>query len=195
MVEKCKDDSLEVSGRIGGFSPTDKGRTRGGPRAPGPELRSQPHSSPYLTVPRGVAHSDQESPIDSRSNRHSRTSPTVDETATCAPSGRADGVDAVASASSGEDSTRRSGSGINFAPGIQIALVWLGQNALYVSTYAADAQERALPLITQDPSTHDWWMLLRTADLLAYDDTIGFVFLGLALLAFGTALLLPRVLL
>ena len=77
-------------------------------------------------------------------------------------------------------------------PGTQISLVWWGQNALNVSTYAADAQERALPLITSDPSTHDGWRLLRTADLLAYDDVIGGIFLALALLAFVLALLLPR---
>jgi hypothetical protein len=61
-----------------------------------------------------------------------------------------------------------------------------------VSTYVADAQERALPLITNDPSTHDWWRLLRAADLLAYDDVIGGLFVALALLAFGSSLLLPR---
>lgn len=83
----------------------------------------------------------------------------------------------------------------SYRPGLQVSFVWLDQNALYVSTYAADAQERALPLITQDPSTHDWWMLLRAANLLAYDDVIGGVFLGVALLAFGIGLLLPRVLL
>lgn len=83
----------------------------------------------------------------------------------------------------------------SYRPGVQISLVWLGQNALYVSTYAADAQERALPLITNDPSTHDWWNLLRAAGLLPYDDVIGFFFLAFALLAFGSALLLPRVLL
>lgn len=76
--------------------------------------------------------------------------------------------------------------------GTQLSLVWLGQNALNVSTYAADAQERALPLITNDPTTHDWWRLLRTADLLAYDDVIGNGFLALALLAFCLALLVPR---
>ena len=82
----------------------------------------------------------------------------------------------------------------SYRPGVQISLVWWGQNALYVSTYAADARERALPLITNDPTTHDWWNLLRAAGLLPYDDVIGIAFLGLALLAFGTALLLPRVL-
>ncbi|WP_103026608.1 hypothetical protein [Salinibacter altiplanensis] len=83
----------------------------------------------------------------------------------------------------------------SYRPGLQIALVWWGQNALYVSTYAADAQERALPLITNDPSTHDWWNLLRAAGLLPFDDMIGYAFLGLGLLTFGIAILLPQVLL
>jgi hypothetical protein len=38
-------------------------------------------------------------------------------------------------------------------------------------------------------------MLLRAAGLLPYDDVGGGLFFGLALLAFGIALLLPRVLL
>ncbi len=80
-----------------------------------------------------------------------------------------------------------------YTPGTQLSLVWWGQNALNVSTYAADAQERALPLITNDPATHDWWQLLRAADLLAYDDVVGACFLALAILAFGLALLVPRV--
>jgi len=79
-----------------------------------------------------------------------------------------------------------------YVPGVQVSLVWLGQNALNVSTYVADAQERDLPLITGDPTTHDWWQLLRAADLLAYDDVIGGVVLGVALLAFGVGLLVPR---
>lgn len=79
-----------------------------------------------------------------------------------------------------------------YRPGLQVSFVWLGQNALNVSTYAADAQERALPLITGDPTTHDWWQLLRAADLLAFDDVVGAAFLGIALFAFGVGLLLPR---
>jgi hypothetical protein len=82
----------------------------------------------------------------------------------------------------------------SYRPGVQVALAWLGQNALNVSTYVADAQERALPLITGDPASHDWWQLLRAADLLASDDVLGHAVLGLALLAFGAALLTPRVL-
>ncbi len=80
-----------------------------------------------------------------------------------------------------------------YPPGLQVAFVWLGQNALNVSTYVADAQERDLPLITGDPTTHDWWQLLRAADLLAYDNVLGGLFLGVALLAFAVGLLVPRV--
>ncbi len=80
----------------------------------------------------------------------------------------------------------------SYRPGVQVALVWLGQNALYVSTYAADAQERTLPLITNTPNSHDWWNLLRAAGLLSYDGVVGTIFLLLALLAFGFGLLLPR---
>jgi len=81
-----------------------------------------------------------------------------------------------------------------YRPGVQVALAWLGQNAMNVSVYAADAQERVPPLITGDPATHDWWQLLRAADLLAYDDVIGGAFFAVGLLAFGAALLAPRVL-
>ena len=79
-----------------------------------------------------------------------------------------------------------------YRPGIQVALTWLGQNALNVSTYAADSRERALPLITGDVSSHDWWQLLRAADWLVYDDVIGHAFLVVAVLAFATAFLTPR---
>jgi len=76
--------------------------------------------------------------------------------------------------------------------GVQLSLAWLGQNACNVSTYIADAQERALPLITGDPKTHDWWQLLREADLLAYDDMIAHGVLVIGLVAFILALVAPR---
>ncbi len=38
--------------------------------------------------------------------------------------------------------------------------VWAGQSLANVSAYVADARDRALPLITGDPDTHDWWQLL-----------------------------------
>jgi hypothetical protein len=41
-----------------------------------------------------------------------------------------------------------------------VALVWLGFNLVDVGRYMADAEARALPLLTGEPSTHDWWNLL-----------------------------------
>jgi len=83
----------------------------------------------------------------------------------------------------------------SYRPGVSISLGSFGQNALYVSTCAADAQRRTLPLITSDPSTHDGWMRLRDANLRAYDDVIRGIPLEIALPTFATALLIPQVLL
>jgi hypothetical protein len=41
-----------------------------------------------------------------------------------------------------------------------VALVWLGVNLVDVGRYMADAEARALPLLTGEPGTHDWWNLL-----------------------------------
>jgi hypothetical protein len=41
-----------------------------------------------------------------------------------------------------------------------VALVWIGFNLVNVGTYAADAMNRALPLLASDPGEHDWWNLL-----------------------------------
>ncbi len=53
-----------------------------------------------------------------------------------------------------------------------IILYWLSSALLSVSIYIRDAQERALPLITGDANTHDWWQLLSKYNLLNYDDVI-----------------------
>jgi hypothetical protein len=50
---------------------------------------------------------------------------------------------------------------------------WLHSAILSVSIYISDAQERALPLITGDVNTHDWFQLLSGWGLLRYDDLIG----------------------
>lgn len=42
-----------------------------------------------------------------------------------------------------------------------------------VSVYVADAQEQALPLITGDPDTHDWWQLLSSWDALPMWTALG----------------------
>jgi len=79
-----------------------------------------------------------------------------------------------------------------YGPGVQVSCAWLGQNALNVATYIGDAQERALPLITGDVETHDWWQLLGAAGLLAYDDLIAGGVVVFAILCFVAALTVPR---
>jgi len=41
-----------------------------------------------------------------------------------------------------------------------VALVWAGFNLVDVGAYAADAMDRALPLLAPDQDSHDWWNLL-----------------------------------
>lgn len=75
--------------------------------------------------------------------------------------------------------------------GTQISLVWLGQNLMNISVYAADAQERNLPLLGGNKVYHDWYFLLGRVGLLEYDNhiAIGFYFLGIVF--FILALLIP----
>lgn len=63
-----------------------------------------------------------------------------------------------------------------------LLLFLLAFSLLDVSVYAADAQARALPLITFDPDTHDWWQILGRLELLSYDRVVatGFYLEGLA---------------
>jgi hypothetical protein len=41
-----------------------------------------------------------------------------------------------------------------------VALVWFGFNLVDVGAYAADAMDRALPLLAPDVDSHDWWNIL-----------------------------------
>ena len=52
-------------------------------------------------------------------------------------------------------------------------LIWVGQSCFNLSYYIADARVRQLPLITGDPSTHDWTWLLLQMNLLNHDTAIG----------------------
>ena len=76
--------------------------------------------------------------------------------------------------------------------GVQLSMLWLGQNLINVSVYAADARARRLPLLGGDIGEHDWWNLLRMVDLLAYDQVIGTFFFAGALLVFAMLLAVPR---
>lgn len=75
--------------------------------------------------------------------------------------------------------------------GTQIFLVWLGQNFLNISVYASDAQAQILPLLGGSKVFHDWNYILRTVGLLEYDSVIGNMFIGLGIISFLTALLMP----
>jgi hypothetical protein len=52
-------------------------------------------------------------------------------------------------------------------------MLWLGQSCFNLSYYIADARARELPLITGDPSTHDWTWLLLQMNLLNQDVVLG----------------------
>lgn len=73
--------------------------------------------------------------------------------------------------------------------GVQVSLLWLGQNALDVSTYAADARTQTLALLPG--RSHDWAHLLDRLDLLAYDALIAYLFCVGAMLCFIAAVVWP----
>lgn len=67
--------------------------------------------------------------------------------------------------------------------GASFALWWLSTALLSVSIYVSDSQERILPLITNDVSTHDWFTILNQMHLLKYDNEIGSAFLFFGILS------------
>ncbi len=76
--------------------------------------------------------------------------------------------------------------------GTQVSLFWLGHNLINISVYAADARARQLPLLGGNAVQHDWWTMLGMLDLLEYDQLIGHMFFGLAILVFVLLLVLPK---
>jgi len=77
--------------------------------------------------------------------------------------------------------------------GVQLFMVWLGQNFVNISVYAADARDRALPLLGGSGVIHDWHYLLSKTGLLQYDQIVGYFFVGCAVIVFSGALLMPLV--
>ena len=73
--------------------------------------------------------------------------------------------------------------------GMQVGLLWLGENCLDVSVYVADARVQELLLLPG--RQHDWHFLLDAFGLLAYDQTIAYFFCVAALLIFMVLLVLP----
>ena len=73
--------------------------------------------------------------------------------------------------------------------GMQVGLLWLGQNCIDVSVYVADARRQALELLPG--AEHDWHFLLARTGLLDYDLVIAYLFCVAAMLCFLGLLLLP----
>lgn len=75
---------------------------------------------------------------------------------------------------------------------LQISLLWLGQNFVDVSVYAADAQARALPLIGNlGPESHDWHNLLAMTGLLEHTPLIAGAIYAMAFVCWGLMLAVP----
>lgn len=75
----------------------------------------------------------------------------------------------------------------------QLFMVWLGENLLNISVYAADAQSQKLPLIGGRKVYHDWTYLLSKLGILNYDYAIGEIFYWSGVIIFIIALLMPLI--
>ncbi len=80
-----------------------------------------------------------------------------------------------------------------YRTGVQFSLLFLGQNLINISVYAADAQARKLPLLGGNKVYHDWHYLLGELGILQHDAVVGYFFVGLAVLVFLIALLMPLI--
>lgn len=78
--------------------------------------------------------------------------------------------------------------------GTQIFFVWLGENLMNISVYAADARTQKLPLLGGNKVYHDWTWLLSQTGLLEQDQTVGNIFYGTGILIFIIALITPLLL-
>lgn len=80
-----------------------------------------------------------------------------------------------------------------YRTGMQFSLLWLGQNFVNISVYAADARAQALPLLGGNSVYHDWHYLLSEINMLEYDQEIGYVIYGIGILIFLLAVFLPLI--
>ena len=77
--------------------------------------------------------------------------------------------------------------------GVQVCLVWLGQNWIDVAAYAADAQERAMPLLGGlGVEAHDWHNLLSRTGLLEQTPLVAGVLFACAFPVWAAMLAVPR---
>jgi len=79
----------------------------------------------------------------------------------------------------------------NYRTGVQFGLLWLGQNFINISVYAADAQARKLPLLGGNKVYHDWHYLLSEIGILEYDYLVGYTFFVIAIMIFLVSILMP----
>ena len=80
-----------------------------------------------------------------------------------------------------------------YRTGMQVSLLWLGQNFINISVYAADAQAKRLPLLGGNKVYHDWNYLLREIGMLQYDAEVGYFFFGIAIILFIITLIMPLI--
>jgi len=80
-----------------------------------------------------------------------------------------------------------------YLTGTQFGLLWLGQNLVNISVYAADARARILPLLGGNKVYHDWNWILSKTRLLEYDSEIGILFFSLAIIIFLITIFLPLI--
>jgi hypothetical protein len=79
----------------------------------------------------------------------------------------------------------------NYRTGVQFGLLWLGQNFINISVYAADARAQKLALLGGNKVYHDWHYLLGEIGILEYDQLVGYIFVGFAIIIFLVAILMP----
>jgi hypothetical protein len=80
-----------------------------------------------------------------------------------------------------------------YRTGTQFSLLWLGQNFINISVYAADAQAQRLPLLGGNKVYHDWHYLLGELNILSLGTEVGYFFFVIAIIIFVITLLLPLI--
>jgi len=73
----------------------------------------------------------------------------------------------------------------------QLFLIWLAENLVNISVYAADARARKLPLLGGKKVYHDWTYLLSEIGIWEYDQAVGLFFYSSAIGIFVILFLLP----
>jgi len=81
----------------------------------------------------------------------------------------------------------------SYRTGVQFSLLWLGQNFINISVYAADAQARKLHLLGDNKVYHDWHYMLYELHILSYDYLVGYFLFVIAIIIFIVAILMPLV--